>query len=117
MFTDAEKHNIVRVLGYPGAVLIPTNTAYSNIVNSRLNNLNNAIEDEARALLTRIEKLDSRLDGALDRASTKQVGDITLNPEEMQILRKERKRVVREMAELLDLSVVSANDSMIGVWV
>lgn len=116
--TSDEKHDIVRVLGYPGAVLIQTSPAYSNIVASRLDNLNSAIETQARALLTRITKLDARLDGALDRVGASRVADIVMNPHEMSMLRGERKRVAREISELLDISRMNeCSDSMIGIYV
>jgi hypothetical protein len=115
--TDAQKNDVVRLLGWPGKVLVITSTNYNSQVISRLTNLTDEIESDVGTLLERVEGLDMKLDAALGRAMAIKVGDIELNPEEMNILRRERKRVIRELSELLDIPIVSSSAVNVGVCV
>lgn len=104
--TDSEKSKVIRVLGWPGTTLVPGSINYSGITAGKLTNLTTDIESQAKALLARIDHLDTKLDAALDRALVTSIGDIQINPEEIPILRKERKRVLRELSALIDICLV-----------
>jgi hypothetical protein len=115
--TSAQKNDVVRLLGWPGKLLITTSTHYNSVVASRLDNLNAEIEADVITLLTRVVGLDVKLDEALGRVMSTKVGDIELNPEEMNILRRERKRVLVELSELLDIPIASKGGINVGVVV
>lgn len=104
--TTQEKHEIIYQLGWPGKTLIEGSTDYSKIVADRLANLNDAIEVIVRRLLARAKKLDEKLDEAVCRLSAKQVGDIHLNEDEILLLRKEKKAVLRELSDTVDVEML-----------
>jgi hypothetical protein len=114
--TEAQQHDIVRTLGWPGNVIRVGSLDYNKQIVDRLVNISSESEGDAVALLTRIAKLDTQLDAALVRASTKEIDGVVLNPDEMKMLRGERRRVCRELSELLDIPYVSKiGRAMIGV--
>lgn len=101
--TATEKHGVVKLLGLPGSVLTTTSPSYSSIVAGRLTNLDTDTEASVRDYLTRIATLDLALDAARSRAAAKSIGDIVLNENEIPMLRADRRRLIRELAGLLDL--------------
>ena len=103
---------MVRLLGWPGKILLTGSTHYNNIIAARLINLDSYIESEVHVLVERVGKLDEKLDDALCRVSTKRVDDIELNTDEMPILRAERRRIIRELSELLDIPMMNGNGMM-----
>lgn len=105
--SDSQKHDVIRLLGYPGKTLVESSTHYNTTITGRLINLNTEIEADVAALLKRVQGLDAKLDKALGRASATKVGDIELNPREMELLRGERQKVLRELSALLDIPIVS----------
>jgi hypothetical protein len=115
--TNLEKIKVLRHLGWPAKTTDPTSLSYSKIASDKLINLSDEILSEVRYFLERIEKLDSRLDGALDRAGVKSIDDIELNGDEMTILRSEKRKLVKELATLLDLAILSSGSSMGSVVV
>lgn len=118
-FTDKEKFRIVRLLGYNAGIIIVGNTSYSKIISDRLTGLPVAVEEEARDILNRLIDLEEKREEALCRASTKQVDDIVLNTDELNILSKERTRWIKELSDMLDIPMTgSANrGASIGVCV
>jgi hypothetical protein len=115
--TETQKLDVTRLLGWPGTVLTSTSRNYNKIVAGRLANLPSPVESDVVALLTRVSGLDTKLDAALGRALVTKIGDIELNPREMEILRDERKRVIRELSELIDIPIVSRGGVNVSVVV
>lgn len=114
--TDDQKQDVVFYLGYPGTVLIPTSTNYSKIVADRLDNLNARIESQVTALLTEIAAVRTKFGASTTRMLVKKVGDIELNSDnEHLLLNKEYKRLLRNLAALLDLSVQGGGGINIGL--
>jgi hypothetical protein len=103
--TDKQKHEVVRYLGWSGKTLISDSTHYNSIVNSRLINLNSIIEAEVIGLLARLDSIVEQMDAARCRLSASEVGDIVLNQKELEMLRKEYMRWIRELSDLLDISI------------
>lgn len=116
-FTDTEKFRIVRLLGWNAGVIISGNTSYSKIISDRLTGLPSAVETEARDILARLIDLEEKREEALSRASTKQVDDIILNTDELNILAKERGRWVRELSDMLDIPVTGSANRGINIGV
>jgi hypothetical protein len=115
--SDGDKHKIVRLLGWPGTVLISTSLDYNNIVVGRLTGLNAAIEADARSLIDRIKRLDERRDEALDRAAVEKIDDIEMNPEELNLLARERRKLQRELSDLMAIPLIASGGINVHVTV
>jgi hypothetical protein len=103
--SDEQKHDVIFFLGYPGKTLISGSTNYSNIVSDRLDNLNDQIETQVAKLLRKLKKVDEKIEEAMCRFSTEKVDDVKLNENERVLLSNERKRYIRQLSELLDISM------------
>jgi len=112
--TSAEKCRVVTLLGWPAKSVQPGSVLFNSIIDDRLKNLNVETEAKIRKFLSRVDKLDERLDCALDRIGAERVGDIKLNRDEMPTLRSERQRILRELAETTDI-VKKSGGNLIGV--
>lgn len=107
-FTAQQKHDIVRLLGWPGACLIPGNVNFNSVVDDRLSGLNPIIETQANDLVDRISKIDTQLKEAPLRTISSQVGDIKLNEREIELTRNERRRLIRDLSQLLDIRMLAS---------
>lgn len=103
--SSQQKYDIIYLLGYPGKTLIEASTHFNSIINSRLLNLVPEIEAQANKLVGRIKKIDEILECALTRMSTLELQDIKLNPEETTRLRRERKIILGELSDVLDIPI------------
>ncbi len=101
-FSEAEKVSIRRHLGLNSAAAAnyPWVDTF-HAVNEILTNTPAATETEARAILTRLTDIETRLSGALDRLQASTVGSINLNARETSQLRGELKRWRSELSTLL----------------
>lgn len=104
--TSTQQQQIIKFLGWTGKTLIPDSTHYNSYIATRLTNLNADIEAQAIEMLGWLLKIDQKLLEALDRMSTRKVGDIEINERERELLRKERWARIRELSDLLDIVVV-----------
>lgn len=111
-FTETEKVKILRYIGWPPTTIVSTSLDYSKIVSDRLTNASTVTQGLVRELLDRVEKLDLKLDTAISRAGVKQIDDITLRDNEIEILRKERRKIFREIALLVNIRMIGG--SMMG---
>jgi hypothetical protein len=111
--TNLEKLKILGQLGWPAKTTDPTSLSFSNIVSDKLTDLPDEMLSEARRYLTRFDNLETKLDKALGRAGVKSIDDITLNSEnEMDILRREKRKLVRELSVLLDIAMITNSGGM-----
>ena len=103
-FTQAEKIKILKFCKIPAKAIRP-NTIYYNswLAESRLANNEPETEEETRTLISRVDEIDVQLRSSTNRLKASSFGDVQLNPEEMMSLRRERKKVIREIRDLLDL--------------
>lgn len=115
--TDTQKQSILMYLGYPAKSLLSDSTHFSSVVDSRLKNLSAEIETGVVSTLTRLAALETRLDSAACRLSAAKVDEIELNPKEIEGLRSERKRLIRILADYIDLPIRSKGGNMVGVCV
>lgn len=113
--TSAEKHKAVRLLGWSGKTLVPESQSYNFTVAGYLINLSPEIEEEVREFFARFDKLEQMRMEALSRVSTKKVGDIELNTDELWFLQRERRRLMSELSDLLDIPIVATNGSVVNV--
>lgn len=112
--TDSEKLKVVRFLGWPGHVLTVGSSSYNSTVASRLAALTVPMEEALRDLLEDIDDLDEKREAALCRASTKEVGDIVLNENELSILSTERKALLGEISDLIDIMIFPSSSQAKG---
>lgn len=110
--TDKLKDCIVFYLGWPAKTLVVDSTDYSKIFSDRLTDFSSDSEKRIKGLLEKIEGIDTQLEEARCRASTSKVDDITLNPDEIMLLKKERNRCIKELSCFLDIKVICKSSSM-----
>jgi len=110
--TDKQKDCVVFYLGWPAKTLVVDSTDYSKIFSDRLTDLSTDSEKRIKGILDKLEDIDKQLDEARCRVSTLKVQDIQLNPEEIDQLKKERRRCIKELSCFLDLKVVCKSSSM-----
>lgn len=115
--TDSQKHKVIYYLGWSGLTLVVGSTQYNTIVNNRLTDLNSHIELIVLGILERLESLDAKLAAAACRLSASEVQDIVLNPDEIRMLRSERKRLIRELSDHLDIPIEKSGGVNVGVVV
>lgn len=113
--TSTEQNQIVQLLGHPGIILDPTSVAYDKIFSDRLTTINADTETRVRGFLTQITAIETQMNAAPTRLISGQVGDIKINLEELEGLRRERKRIAREIASHLMLPYRGINGGNIGV--
>lgn len=101
--TDAKKQSVIFYLGWPAKSIIETSNIYNSGTSDRLKNLTAPIISRVDDLLGKLENTDKKLEAAACRLSAKKVDDIETNPEEIAMLKKERRRLSRELASLLDI--------------
>lgn len=112
-----EQHDSVFYLGYPAKILIPTSTHFQKTLSDRFLNLIPEAEARVRKLLRLIKKVDDQLEEALCRMTTNKVEDITINQNEKNQLRMERKKYIKELSHTLDIPIITASSSQASVIV
>lgn len=101
--SDLEKFKIIRLLGHPAKTLVEDSTHYSNIIAGRLTNLPEPVVTLIRELLERLENIDEKLAKQIDRAGVQRLDDIVFSGRGIDELRKERRAVLNELSETLDI--------------
>ena len=116
-FSNKDKGKILFYLGYSGLTLTEGSTHYSQIIADRLETLSESPEISRiiKRDLRVLESLDENIEKAKIRLSASQVDSITLNDQELRMLRRERKIHIKEMAKFIDLPVYSSRSGNIGV--
>lgn len=111
-FSMEDKVTIVRLLGYSANMLNPSSIYYNNILDNRLLVVLQEAEDQAISLVERIRALDEKLEAAVDSTGVRRIDDIEFfsasEGNKVQELRKERSRVIRELAQLLDIPMMTS---------
>lgn len=113
-----DKVKIVTDLGYAAKSVYPGSILYTNWIDDRLTNLEAEIETCVRDMLRRLKDADKKLEKALCRAGISKVDNITFKDkdEELRALRSERRKLLRELAIILDIPY-RASSSMGSVCV
>lgn len=114
-----QKAKAIFYLGWSGLTLVSGSTQFNSVVNDRLNDADDGgpIESKSRELLERLEGYDECLEEAKCRLSASKVDNITLNKDEIRQILKERKRVVRELSDHLDIPIMKSSSMMASVKV
>ena len=106
--SNIEKTQILRRLGVPVGAIRMGSQYYSDYIDQKLKapELTDEAETEAKGLLTRVVALDTQLADAPNRLKAASIGgEIQLNMDEIGQLRAERRRVLRELGDLLEISL------------
>lgn len=103
--SNLDKVKIVTDLGYPGKTVYEGSILYTNWIDDRLTNLEGEIETCVRGLMKRLKDMDEKLQKAVCRAGIAKVDNITFKSkdEELRALRAERRRILKEMSQILDI--------------
>lgn len=115
--TNAQKNKVLQLLGYPGKSLDVGSVLYDKVLSDRLDSLSADTESLVVSLLGNITTLETQISAAPARFIAEGVGDIKLNKEEIEKLRKERKIVAREIGVVLDIPMRSGGGVNIPVIV
>lgn len=103
-----EKTQIIFYLGYPAKTILASTTHFNSIINKRLENLDDDSEKEIKLLMTGIRNVRAKLIDSQDIMKAEKVGDISINNDENLLLRKDFKRLCRELGAILDIPCISA---------
>jgi hypothetical protein len=123
-FTSAQKIKLVTILGWPAKVLDNTSTSYNSTIYARINGIDSDMEELVTEFIDRIIELDEKLATSINRAGVKSIDDIEFfgdagGSSEFPTLRKERSRIIRELASFLDVAVGSgaSSSNMVNICV
>ncbi len=117
MLTSSEQNKIVQLLGYGGKSIQAGSVIYDKVMNDRLHQLPPDTETLVRSYLAQIAAIESQMNVAIQRLTADKVDDITINKRELEDLRRERKRIAREIANHLDIPYIGVNGVNVGVCV
>lgn len=102
--TATEKTQIIFYLGHSAKTIVVGSTHFNGIVNKRFENLDADIEKEIRLLTRGIKNVREKLIDSQDIMKAKKVGDITINNDENKLLRKDLRRLCKELGRILDIA-------------
>jgi hypothetical protein len=110
-----EQADVIFQLGWPGRTIVEGSTDYSGIIVSRLTNISTPMVNQVRGLLARVVAIDGKLQSSTGRMLAKKIGDIELRDGEAGALRSEKRAVLRELSDLLDIPLQRSGGMMIPV--
>lgn len=116
-FNGQQMNKIVQLLGYGAKVIQPGSVIYDKVMNDRLHQIPPAGEELVISYLNQIAKIECQMNEAPTRLTADKVADITLNKRELEDLRRERKRIAREIADHVDIPYIARGGVNIGVCV
>ena len=115
--TSQEQNKVVQLLGYGGKILQAGSVIYNKILNDRLTQLPPDSEDLVRSYLGQVAVIETQMNQAPARLAASKVQDLEMNHRELTMLRSERKRIAREIADHLDIPYRSRSGMNVGMAV
>ena len=115
--SQQEKVKIITDLGYAGLTVVPDSIHYSNWIDDRLSTITAEIERCIRDLLKRLQAMDEKLEKAVCRAGISQIDGIKFRDDELRILRRERRRILRELSDALEIPLMASGGAVGNVCV
>jgi hypothetical protein len=109
MLTSTEQNKIVQLLGYGGKSIQAGSVIYDKVMNDRLHQLPPDTENLVRGYLVQVAAIELQMNAAITRLTAEKIDDITINRRELEDLRRERKRIAREIAQHIDIPYVGAS--------
>ena len=108
--TSKQKHKVIYYLGWAGLTIVDGSSQYNKVVVDRLGSLLNLdIENLIKGILERLEMLDKSLDEAICRLTASKVDSVEMNPKEIEMLKRERMRLIRELSDHLDIPIMKSS--------
>lgn len=104
--SSQEQNDIITLLGYGLKSIQAGSVIYDKVMNDRLSSITPAGEARVRSFLTQVYALENQMLTAPSRLTAKKVDDIETNLQELEMLRRERKKFVKEIAVQLDIPYV-----------
>lgn len=101
--TQTEKYDCLRYCGHPIRTIDSTSMSYSKIIADRLTTFPSDAETILREMLGRVETIDEQLESMVSRSNLKKFEDIEFFENGSSELRRDRSKVIREIACLLDI--------------
>lgn len=99
----AQQNKIMQLLGYGGKAIQAGSVIYDKIMNDRLHNLPPPLEAVTVDYLSQIDNIETQIKTVPNRLQATEIQDIKINLQELEMLRRERKKLAREMAQHLDI--------------
>lgn len=106
--TNLQKLTVLKHIGLPLTTIDTTRTDYSKIISDRLDYVTGDVQTLIVDVLTRLDGMELRLAKAMTRSGVKRIDDIeffgaegTLS--EFDVLRGEKRKLIGELADLLNL--------------
>lgn len=115
--TTTEQNKTMQLLGYGGKALQAGSVIYNKILNDRLTDLPTDTESLVRTYLQQVAAIETQMNCAINRLTAVEVQDIKLNPEELSALRRERRKIAREIAAHLDIPYIAKGGGSVGICV
>lgn len=115
--TSGQMNKIVQLLGYGAKSIQAGSVIYDKVMNDRLHQLPPDAEELVNEYLGQVQAIECQMNAAISRLSAEKVGDITLNRSELVDLRAERRRISREIAEVVDIPYVMPGGQNVSVRV
>lgn len=115
--TGSQMIKIVQLLGYGAKSIQAGSVIYDKVMNDRLHNLPPESETLIVSYLTSVHAIECQMAQAPARLAAEKVSDITMNRRELEDLRRERKRIAREIAELVDIPYIGIGGVNVSVVV
>ncbi len=102
--SEEDKFKVIFSLCHTGGVIIEGNTNFNSIINDRLSIDNSYVEDQALALVEKINNLKGQLETGTKKDAVTQVGDIHFDTKVTRSSKtKELSRLLKELSNLLDI--------------
>jgi hypothetical protein len=107
MLTATEQQKIIWFLGWPAKTIIPGSTHYDQTIVTRMAALDPDTESVTRSLLLQLDNVRAQYTASTSRMKATKVGDIEINSKEHDLLGKEYRRLLKELAVLLDIPMLN----------
>ncbi len=115
--TSQEQNKVIQLLGYGGKSIQAGSVIYDKVMNDRLNQLPPDTENLVRSYLAQISSIECIMNAAPTRLAAMSVDEIKMNLNELQMLRSERKKIAREIAQHIDIPYIGMGGVNVGVCV
>ena len=112
--SEDQKQKILYHLNIPALSIVSGSTHYNSIVNDRLVDITNEIQDIVEKILEDIQCAEDELASAKKCLKVAAIGDIRMNTDHLHNLKFEYKRLRNKLSDTLDISM-KRGGSTIGV--
>jgi len=101
---EEDKFKVIFALCHTGGVIIKDNVNFNSIIDDRISIDNSYVEDQAMALVEKINALKDDLSSGTKKDAVTQIGDIHFDTKVTRASKtKELSRLLKELSNLLDI--------------